>query len=558
MPEPFPAALLLPADAFDTSHHQVMGRRVAGRQFALAIAAHLRDGEQLMALTMQQSDAQSLHRLMQPVLPSGASLHCVQGFQPSLIRDVGALHLPDPGLAHWAQLRPLNQSASFSFTGVIHTLCSERVLCSLQDLLLAPLHSWDALVCTSTAGRKVVEQAMNARLELVRRRFQQPGLRLPSGPLLPVIPLAIDPQQPFAPNLSRQERRQLARAQLGLPQDAFVVAFVGRLSFHSKAHPLPLYRALARLAADHPEVMLLECGHGFNTAILDAYDGLQAAFPQLRCHRIGGLEPASDLEKWHVLAAADVFTSPADNLQETFGLTLLEAMAAELPLVVSDWDGYRDLVDHGVSGLLIPTSDVLPALPQPDSTEILYRLGLIDYDTMVGIRALGVVVDDNALYTAFHTLLLNPQRRHAMGAAAKQRLEQSFSWSVVASAYRQLWQELTAVRCAASKDAPALMPLHAPYGTVFSSYASSLFGLNQVCFRDDHTPLHCLLEPMQAGFLRQVLAGSPLGLEALIEQLSILQRSGRPLPLAELQQLGLSRPQALSLLAVLVKLGVAE
>ena len=37
----------------------------------------------------------------------------------------------------------------------------------------------------------------------------------------------------------------------GSPPSARVVLFLGRLSFHSKAHPLPLYRALERLSADH-------------------------------------------------------------------------------------------------------------------------------------------------------------------------------------------------------------------------------------------------------------------------------------------------------------------
>ena len=40
--------------------------------------------------------------------------------------------------------------------------------------------------------------------------------------------------------------------------------------------------------------------------------------------------------------------SLADNIQETFGLTPVEAMAAGLPCVMSDWDGYRDTVRDGV------------------------------------------------------------------------------------------------------------------------------------------------------------------------------------------------------------------
>ena len=56
------------------------------------------------------------------------------------------------------------------------------------------------------------------------------------------------------------------------------------------------------------------------------------------------------------LAAADVAISLVDNAQETFGLAVAEAMAAGLPLVVSDWSGYRDLVRNGIDGYLIPSA----------------------------------------------------------------------------------------------------------------------------------------------------------------------------------------------------------
>src|SRR5205807_184608 len=53
--------------------------------------------------------------------------------------------------------------------------------------------------------------------------------------------------------------------------------------------------------------------------------------------------------------AADVFVSPIDNIQESFGLTVVEAMACGLPQVVPDWNGYRDTVIDGDTGFLIPT-----------------------------------------------------------------------------------------------------------------------------------------------------------------------------------------------------------
>ena len=60
----------------------------------------------------------------------------------------------------------------------------------------------------------------------------------------------------------------------------------------------------------------------------------------------------SDYDASHIplyYGMADVFVSPSDNIQETFGLSVIEAMASGLPVIVSDWDGYRDTVVDGVT-----------------------------------------------------------------------------------------------------------------------------------------------------------------------------------------------------------------
>ncbi len=72
---------------------------------------------------------------------------------------------------------------------------------------------------------------------------------------------------------------------------------------------------------------------------------------------------ASERDKAGLYGAADVFLSLSDNIQETFGLTVVEALAAGLPVVASDWDGYKALVRDGISGYLVPTRTL------PDDSE---------------------------------------------------------------------------------------------------------------------------------------------------------------------------------------------
>ncbi len=63
----------------------------------------------------------------------------------------------------------------------------------------------------------------------------------------------------------------------------------------------------------------------------------------------------SEEQKMALLSRSDIFVSPGDSLQESFGISPIEAMAAGVPQIVSDTDGYRDTVVHGETGFLVPT-----------------------------------------------------------------------------------------------------------------------------------------------------------------------------------------------------------
>ena len=551
----FPAALFLPKDAYDVSSQQVLGRRVAGAQLAQAFARDLQAGEMLTVVSPGDDAVQAVSRLLTDATPSGAMVRVCPQATPALLAEVGALYIPDPIIGRWTPLRHSIPPWSFSLTGVIHTVCSEGALGGIANLPLAPLYPWDAVVCTSRAGRDVVAKAIEHRLEVMASRLgvERPGSEAMQLPQLPIIPLVANADQPYQPQLTRAERRAHARADLQLSADAFVVAFVGRLSFHSKCHPISLYRALAQLAQDSPdrEIVLVECGHIFNQWIAAAFDELRAQFPAVHFRLVGGLEPATDDEKWRVLAAADVFTSPADNLQETFGLALLEGMAAELPLVVSDWNGYRDLVADGQNGFLVPTRDVLQELDGADEIDAQFALGSLDYDAMIGVRSLGVVVDHHAYVEALKALMESPSVRLRMAQASSERLHTLYSWSAVSSAYRQLWTQLTELRAKAAVDQSASwrpLPEFVPgYATLFDHYSTVGFDAfeNTAIATSSELKLQ-LSSTMNQWLLERAFSGRLSDLLALCER-------GEVITTESLNKLGLSKEQTLRMLAVLAK-----
>jgi phosphatidylinositol alpha-mannosyltransferase len=78
--------------------------------------------------------------------------------------------------------------------------------------------------------------------------------------------------------------------------------------------------------------------------------------------RLGGVEflgRVSDREKAQLFRTADVYVSPATG-RESFGIVLLEAMAAGTPVVCSDIHGYKGVVRRGREGLLVPPREPKP------------------------------------------------------------------------------------------------------------------------------------------------------------------------------------------------------
>ena len=134
--------------------------------------------------------------------------------------------------------------------------------------------------------------------------------------------------------------------------------------------------------------------------------------------------------------------SLVDNPQETFGLAVAEAMAAGLPLVVSDWNGYRDLVRDGMDGFRVATR--WASVAQQASVPLGWQqlLGLEPYPKVAGALGQLVHVDTQAAEAACLTLLTRSELRAGHGAAARQRACETFHPDVVMSQIEALFLDL--------------------------------------------------------------------------------------------------------------------
>jgi phosphatidylinositol alpha-mannosyltransferase len=184
------------------------------------------------------------------------------------------------------------------------------------------------------------------------------------------------------------------------PRAGGTVGFIGRYDEPRKGMGV-LLQATATLAAARPDLRLVVAGRG------DA-DELRASLPSALAGRVDLLGQVSEEDKARLLRSVDVYCAP--NLGgESFGIILLEAMAAGTPIVASNLDAFRRVLasDGQLAGVLVPTGDAA-ALAE----------------------ALGALLDD-------------PERRRAI-AELGARLVAAYDWRVVAAQVVDVYETVIA------------------------------------------------------------------------------------------------------------------
>ncbi|WP_435009035.1 glycosyltransferase [Tundrisphaera lichenicola] len=206
---------------------------------------------------------------------------------------------------------------------------------------------------------------------------------------LTVIPNGVDPA-PF-------DRAELAdRASLGVPPDAFLTLYVGRLD-PQKGLPT-LIEAASKVAALRPDWHLVLVGDGPDRGALQARIDADIGLNQ-QVHMIGRRDDVPSL-----LRSADLLVLP--SLWEGMPNAILEAMAAGRAVVGTSVEGTEDLVIPGRTGWLVPPSDAM------------------------------------ALADALVEAASDPGRLRRFGEAARGRIEAEFTPTRMVEAYEQLWSRL--------------------------------------------------------------------------------------------------------------------
>ena len=194
------------------------------------------------------------------------------------------------------------------------------------------------------------------------------------------------------PRRSNPGERLALRQRLGLESDLLYVACIAR--FHPVKDHGTLLQAWRIVQAKIPQARLLLVGDGPERVKMESLASELGIADKVRFWGIRHDVP-------DILRAIDVFT--LTSLSEASSLTLLEAMACECPVVVTDVGGNSEHVTDGIEGLIVPRQD------------------------------------QRKLAECLQSILLRPEWRERMGLAARQRVEKQFSLQNTIARYQRLY-----------------------------------------------------------------------------------------------------------------------
>lgn len=548
----YPTAIYFEPDGYIISENELVGRQIAGHSFLDSVIRDaVKSDKRLYGFTASERSYQTFQTLAKR-FNHKAQTEWLPPHDLHKLASTSVLYLPDPNLEWAANLRLRTGIDAFSLCGVTHTTASHAVMDHFKNLLLAPVAPWDALVCTSRSVRASVDTVQSAQRDYLTWR---------GGPAksdfqcqLPIIPLGIHTVE-----FDFDEKQRIeARHNLHISDEEVVFLYVGRLSPYTKAHPLAMYQGLEVSArSSEKKIHLIECGWTTDPGIDEMMDeALRAAAPSIRYSKIDG----RDLDRRNsCFAAADVFVSLSDNIQETFGITPIEAMAAGLPLIVSDWDGYAELLINGEQGFKVPTY-------MPESTD-LYALNH-EAGAVFGRYCASVAqvtsIDLSSFVTAALALIRDKDLRKRMGESGRLRAKQVYDWSVVFGQYKELWADLEARRkhaksdpalLAMIKNAPRCLPSRQAPSKLFSTYPTSFIGPNTRIekdpdFKDRRKQLSLSIVD---------IGKEPLPHDEIVDEMFSALQNSSALTVADLQViLGLGEHDVQRLVGLMLKLGCVK
>ncbi|MFO0659701.1 MAG: glycosyltransferase [Polyangiaceae bacterium] len=373
---------------------KIGGMETVARSLAIEL---MKAGKEVVVYTTRRLGADVAHglgeRVVKPIFDVGvggrrihladdllALTHALQHDLPDVV------HLCNAGLAPWAH--DISQALPTRVSISVHG----------NDLLVPWVHHELDEDAYKEAQAKGLEEA-SVVFPVSRFSAGLASLRGARRDRTVIVTNGVDPSQ-FAPSSTTDARRHALAERLGLPSDSQVVLTVSRM-IPRKGHATTI-KAIARLRSSHPKIRFVVTGAGLQREELTALATKLGVRDRVV---FAGVVAPDELAMLYHLANVFVLAPEAasENDVEGFGVTLLEAAAAGLPVIGSRSGGVPEALREGQTGWLITPGD------------------------------------DEDLASKIVSLLDDPKRARELGAAGQTWVSNEQSWSRVAERMIEAW-----------------------------------------------------------------------------------------------------------------------
>ena len=317
--------------------------------------------------------------------------------------------VPDVGLTFGVNIQQMAafrnlKGYQFPVMGLIHSLGFEN---HFSDLLCTRpfLRSHDVFICPSKNTQQTVIAAGIDKQHTM------------------VMPYGID-SSIFVEIDSKLQLKQ----DLGFSQDSQIIMVLSRISPSVKMDLAPVLRMLPQLIEINPKLILYIVGNVLDHAYVNELKQLVQHLG-VENYVKWNHDPNNDaIEQYYQVA--DIFLTLSDYCGETFGLTVIEAMACSLPVVISNFAGYKDHLTDGKDGFYIPTLSL--------KTECIADDQFYDPDYFGLQYSQHVALDNDVLILRLSQLLSDEGLRLRLGHNARKKVDNFFTLDHMHIRYQQL------------------------------------------------------------------------------------------------------------------------
>lgn len=303
--------------------------------------------------------------------------------------------------------------------GVTHGLSDKEDIPRYIMQCHLDLRPYDAVVCTSPCALATLRNLFTSLSEspLLCGNIHIPQIHYP------LIPIGVSCCETCPPR-----SRVLARQLLGISPDTFVLITLGRLSPINKAELRPVIMRFAAFAFGVRPLKWIIAGDDSDYNLCSE---LERFIEHEGASKYVSVMPNIDDETKHLLlASSDLSLALSDTLTETYGISVAEALWHGIPVLATDWNGYRYLVREGENGYLIPTSLI------GDEWGLSGLGSLFDNRAILGMAA---SFDCDYLFERLSLLMNHPTLLLQMSESARTDARQRFDWKGIIGQYESLW-----------------------------------------------------------------------------------------------------------------------